>query len=168
MVHDADGKYRCGCKSIGVLHTTYIIGILGIITSILGLVASFWLDLARLDHCIYEFGLIINLLINMSVIYANYAKNPSFYWPFITYNAIIICFNFLVLCIMMFVKVSENWQLDTTYMNETQKNELKHARISTIIIIPLLTLYEIMAVWFQFIVLRAYQCLLPKPPVIWY
>ncbi|KAI1698897.1 hypothetical protein Ddc_18855 [Ditylenchus destructor] len=158
-MNSVDNQYRCCCKTMHVQRGAYIIGIVGMILSGIALFRS----LAEQREDPGRIGAFVSFLANVLIITAQRKQNPSFYWPFLIVNAIGIALlsMYIVIWSIMLIKVPEDWMSQAKYIHEIvvlhNKEAIIHARIVFAIIISVFIACGLLAVWFEYVVYRAYK-----------
>lgn len=79
MEHD-DIRNRC-CCNIHVVKGANYIAIAGIALALVGIILS-----TISERYLNNIGLVISIFFYASVLYAQYVRNPSLYWPFLVAN----------------------------------------------------------------------------------
>ncbi|KAI1702354.1 hypothetical protein DdX_15536 [Ditylenchus destructor] len=152
-----DKQHRCCCNSMHVERGAYIIGIVGMVLSGLGVVGAA-VEL-KWDHAI---GSILSLVLYASIIYAQKKQNPSLYWPFLIVNgigivlvAIYIIMSAVLLALSM--AIPENSLSEETLDGATQDQVIAATRLGIVMVMAMFSAFLIFAAWFQYVVYRAYE-----------
>ncbi|KAI1693007.1 hypothetical protein DdX_20892 [Ditylenchus destructor] len=153
-----DKQYRCCCCSFDVEDGAYAIGIIGIVLSAL----AFMQGIIMLEW-VYVAGAILGFLRYGSIIYAQKKQNPSLYLPFLILNGIgiVLMGIYLLAFVVIFVFVPNELDLIDPQIESMQKNEKEILvmifRSVTGMLIVVFAIAEIVDVWFQSVVYRAYK-----------
>ncbi|KAI1698894.1 hypothetical protein Ddc_18852 [Ditylenchus destructor] len=152
-----DKQHRCCCNSMHVERGAYIIGIVGMVLSGLGLVGAA-VEL-KWDHAI---GSVLSLLLYASIIYAQKKQNPSLYCPFLILNAIgivLVAIYILMSSVLLALSMAipENSLSKESLDGVTQDQIIAATRIGIIMIMAMFSMFLIFSAWFQYVVYRAYK-----------
>ncbi|KAI1702358.1 hypothetical protein DdX_15540 [Ditylenchus destructor] len=161
MNYDLDDRqYRCCCNSMHIQSVAHLVAIVGLHLSVFGMIFSavMW----RWDFAII---FCLNLLLSqhMTIIYGIKRQNPSLLRLFLILNggciALLTVFILISgLMLKMIVTSPEKWLPKNKDLDDATKTKtIQDARHNINSFIAFLSVYQILDVWFQYIIFRAYK-----------